>query len=133
MPVKHELIQFMPISFLHDGKPVSVQLQGEPWCIDSFTTYPATVEFSGISKSTPIFVSFRSDVQVPFDETSVVLPVDKVLLACLTDRKFTSKKISSSKIRGLLQNLVVSKIKELVIKLCTTNTEDVKQRHEVIL
>jgi len=109
MTIKSEIIQsFMPITFSYNGNVVSVQLQGEPLYLGDCVTYSATVEYDGISKS--IFIPFGKDVKADVNGNDVLFPIEKVLSACLTDKKFTSMKTPSRKIRELLQKLVVSKI-----------------------
>jgi len=101
-------IQFMPITFLYSGNVVSVQLQEEPLCLGGLVTYSAIIEYDGTSKS--IFIPFGTDVMADVNGNDVVFPIEKVLLACFTDKNFTSKKTPSREIRKLLQNLVTSKI-----------------------
>jgi hypothetical protein len=122
-------IQFMPITFLYDGKVVSVKLQGEPLYLGGCVTYSAAVEYEGISKS--IFIPFRTDdVKADVNGNNVAFPIEKVLLACLTDKKFTTKKTPSRKIRELLQNSVVSKIVDHVKTAMNWNVTLIKPLYQ---
>jgi hypothetical protein len=115
----------MPIAFSYNGKTVSVQLQGEPLCLGGHVVYSAMVEYEGVSKS--IFILFGTHVKADVDGNDVLFPIEKVLLACLTDKKFTSMKTPSRKIRELLQKLVVNKITDFVKKNVNLDTMEVNK------
>jgi len=132
MIIKYEIIQsFMPITFSYSGNVVSVQLQGEPLYLGDCVTYSATVEYDGISKST--FIPFGKDVKADVNGNDVVFPIEKVLLACFTDKNFTSKKTPPREIRKLLQNLVTSKIINHVKTKVNLDTMEVDKQFDADL
>jgi serine kinase of HPr protein (carbohydrate metabolism regulator) len=99
---------YMPISFLYEDNVAYATLQDDCLYVGDYVVYQLVIEHRDFSKS--FNLPFVSNVTIEMDGITKDFPIEKVLLACLTEKKFTSKKTSSTKIRKMFQQQVVGKI-----------------------